>query len=106
MVIAHHVRIRRTERFQADVRRLLVVDLASKNPFAADRYLSLLDDALRATARFPYSKQIHPSIGDHIRKILIAPYVVLYCIREDQLVALRFLHTHQDITAKLLRSGE
>ena len=100
------MRIERTHLFEADVRRLLVIDLASKNPFAADRYLRLLDETLQATARFPYSKQTSPNLGDAIRKIVIAPYVALYCVRGDRLLALRFLHGHQNITRDLLRPTE
>ena len=93
----------RTARFFADVRRLIVTDLASKNPYAADRYLQLIDQAIRATARFPLSKQEHPHLGQGVRKILIDPYVILHTASEAQLVVLRLLHSHQNITRDLLK---
>lgn len=84
---------------------MIVFDLAAKNPYAAGRYLALIDEALRATAAFPLSKQEHPHLGEGVRKILIEPYVILYRPLGDQLVALRFLHGRQEITHRLLDPG-
>lgn len=97
------VKIDRTDLFLADVRKLILFDLASKNPYAADRYLTQIDQALEHTAEYPRSKQVHGYLGKGVRKILIMPYVVLYRMQGTTLQALRFLHSHQHITRAALK---
>lgn len=71
------MQIVRSERFVSDIRRMITIDLAARNPFSADRYLLAIDRALQTTARFPLSKQEHPNLGVGVRKIAIDPYVIL-----------------------------
>ena len=84
------MKIDKTDRFEADIRRLIIVDLAAKNPYAAQRYLLDTDRVLADTANYPLSKQELPHLGAGIRSIQLAPYVIFYRVRGDTLRALRF----------------
>lgn len=100
------IKIIRTDRFISDVRYHIIYDLADKNPIAANKYLNMIDAALCDTSKHPYSKQEHLHLGPGIRKIFVLPYVILYRIEDDQFQALRFLHSHQDMTMNTLKNSD
>jgi toxin ParE1/3/4 len=99
------VRIRRFPRAIRDADEILGY-IAADNVAAAERFAERLVRATDRLAGFPESGAPHPEIGDRVRGIVVARYLVLYRVGPDSVDILRILHGARDLTALLGSEGE
>ena len=93
---SHELRIRVSRRAQADIKRLFVYTAHHWDVDQANRYQHQIGDAFRELAQFPFIVVERPDIATGIRSWLVGSHVVLYRIREDELVITRVVHSRQD----------
>jgi len=68
----------------------------------ASRYQKQIGEAFRELARFPSIGVERPDIAKGIRSWVVASHVVLYRVRDDELIINRVVHSRQDPGAKPL----
>jgi len=68
------------------------------NPIAAKRLATRILDGVKRLARLPRSGRIVPELsGLGFREVIVAPYRVVYLIKDRQVVILRVWHGRSDL---------
>ncbi len=88
--------INATRLFNSDV-ALAIFFLAERNAYAADRYLSLIEEKIGLLQENPHIAEPRPHLGEAIRKLSIPPYQLFYRVDKDHVTLLRLLHSSQRI---------
>ncbi len=55
----------------------------------------------RTVTKHPLSGRARPELGLDVRSFFIAPYIVLYRVRQRRVEAVRVLHGHRDVRPPL-----
>jgi toxin ParE1/3/4 len=90
------LRVRVSRRAQADIRRIYVYTATHWNIDQADRYQRQIGSAFHELAQFPAIGIERPDIARGIRSWVIGSHVVLYPVRDDEIVISRLVQTRQD----------
>jgi len=67
------------------------------------RYRSDFDSLFERPVMFPRSGASRPHLGHSIRIGVVTPYVAVYELDEDHVIALRVLDGRRNITRRLIR---
>lgn len=67
------------------------------NPTAAEGVMKDIDDALAVLARFPKAGPARPELFWGVRTFPAGVYLVIYQIKEDEVLVLRVLHGASDL---------
>ena len=71
--------------------------IAEDNPDAAERHVRRLVDAALALRDFPERGPLRPEIGEGVRSLTVARYLILYRIESDVVEIVRFIHGARDL---------
>ena len=71
--------------------------IAEDNPDAAERHVRRLVEAALALHDFPERGPLRSEIGEGVRSLTVARYLVLYRIESDAVEIVRFIHGARDL---------
>jgi toxin ParE1/3/4 len=97
---APDLRIRVSRRAQAEIKRIYVYTAQHWDVEQADRYQEQIGSAFRELARFPSLGVERPDIATGIRSLVVGSHIVLYRVRDDEVVVTRVVHSRQDPGAR------
>jgi toxin ParE1/3/4 len=96
--------------------RLIVSDAARRDSRAILEYLEeqagvkialqfalQFDSTVDRLAEFPLSGSPRRQYGPNVRLMVANPYLIFYEVAAEQVIVLRVLHGHRNITRKMLR---
>jgi toxin ParE1/3/4 len=89
-------RILRRPRASADVSEIWEF-IARDNLERADAFVDRLDEKFRALAAQPHMGRARGELGEGIRSIPMAPYMIFYEALSDGIVVVRVLHGARDV---------
>lgn len=76
-----------------------IAEYVSRNsPLAAEKLVARILDAPRRLAVMPRSGAIIPEFRrDTIREVVVRPYRIIYCIRDDDCIVVAIVHGQRDL---------
>jgi toxin ParE1/3/4 len=99
------VPVRHTSRARADLLDIWL-EIASKNPAAADRLYDRLEARVKILGEYPEIGTARPDIAVEARMLVESSYLILYRIRVGDVQIVRVLHGARDIDRHLFEEGE
>ncbi|MFO1172954.1 MAG: type II toxin-antitoxin system RelE/ParE family toxin [Hyphomicrobiaceae bacterium] len=72
-------------------------------PSIAEKYVFRFERLILELGAFPEAGFPRPRLGKGIRMRVVAPYVVLYAVREDTVTVTRVLHGARKITRSMIQ---
>lgn len=99
------VPVRHTRRARADLLDIWL-EIASKNPAAADRLYDRLEARVKVLGEYPEIETARPDIAAEARMLVKGSYLVLYRVRADDVQIVRVLHGARDVDQQLFEEGE
>jgi len=99
------VPVRHTRRARADLLDIWL-EIASKNPAAADRLYDRLEARVKVLGEYPEIGTARSDIAAEARMLVEGSYLVLYRIRADDVQIVRVLHGARNIDRQLYKESE
>ena len=97
--------VRHTRRARADLLDIWL-EIASKNPAAADRLYDRLEARVKVLGKYPEIGAARSDIAAEARMLVEGSYLILYRIRADDVQVVRVLYGARDIDRQLYEEGE
>ena len=97
--------VRYTRRARADLLDIWL-EIASKNPAAADRLYDRLEARVKVLGEFPEIGTARPDISAEVRMLADGSYLILYRIATDNVQIVRVLHGAREIDQRVSEDGE
>lgn len=93
MIVA---KVARTHQFDRDLVAIWG-SLAAHNEEAAERIVARIEAKISTLAQFPELGEATPQYGQHTRRLVEGPYVILYDAAPEHVLLLRAYHAARDI---------
>ena len=97
--------VRHTRRARADLLDIWL-EIASKNPVAADRLYGRLEARVKVLGEYPEIGTAGLDIAAEARMLVEGSYLILYRVRADDVQIVRVLHRARDIGQQIFEEGE
>lgn len=97
--------VRHTRRARADLLDIWL-EIASKNPAAADRLYDRLETRVKVLGEHPEIGTARPDVAAEARMLVEGSYLIFYRIRAADVQIVRILHGARNIGWQLFEEGE
>jgi plasmid stabilization system protein ParE len=84
---------------KADLNEIMAQLEEKAGSAVAERYLSRFRTAIEHLLDMPQAGEARPGLGQHTRRIVIRPYILIYDYADETVTLLRIVHARRRITA-------